>query len=405
LVTRSNKFQFDSSSVAWSKDGRTIAVAAISDKGQGVNWEVFLVDVENGQIRQLTTHKFRNTGGLAWLGDGSGLTMIGAEHTEINAQMWHVSIGDGSVRKVNSSLTNYGSPIGVSSDSSSMMAITSDSMTNLWIASTEAPVHARQITNSTFGGAFARVGIVWLADGRIVSTGHSNAGGNPLWITDADGKTIKQLTPNGSVDTNPSATADSQTVVFSSNRGGALDIWRIDLAGNDLRQLTFGGYSDQPSVSPDGKWVVYVSEIDGTRTIWRVPLAGGTAEKIAKGEASWVRVSPDGQFIACAYEIDGKTYLAMLSIDGGEPLKTFELASAANLRYSLRWTPDGRSITYRDWENGYWRQSIDGGAPQRIPGFPEEKLFSYDWSPDGKQIAFGRGDEIRDVILVRDLNR
>ncbi len=402
IATRLSKFQFDTSTVAWSRDGKTIAVAAIGDTGEGVNREVFLVGVNDGNIRQLTEQKFRGINGIAWLGDGTGLTMIAAKRTEVNAQMWHVSVSDGSVRRINASLTSYGWPVDVSADNGSMLAILSDSMTNLWIAPANAPEQAKQITTSAFGGALGRVGIVWLVDGRLVMSGHDKAGGNPLWIADSDGKNLKQLTPDGSIDTNPSATADGRTVVFGSNRSGALEIWRIDLASNDLKQLTFGGYNDQPSVSPDGKWVVYISEIDGTRTIWRVPLAGGNAQKLGSKEASSVRVSPDSQSFACAYEVGGKRKLAVLPIDGGEPVKSFDLAPGANLRYSIRWTPDGKSLTYRDWDNGYWRQSIDGGEPQRIAGFPEEKLFSYDWSPDGKQIVFGRGPEIRDVILVRN---
>ena len=35
----------------------------------------------------------------------------------------------------------------------------------------------------------------------------------------------------------------------------------------------------------------------------------------------------------------------------------------ANFRFGIRWWSDGKSITYRDWGAGIWRQSIDGGAP------------------------------------------
>jgi hypothetical protein len=60
------------------------------------------------------------------------------------------------------------------------------------------------------------------------------------------------------------------------------------------------------------------------------------------------------------------------------------------------------SPTISDWVNGIWRQPIDGGAPQRLAGLPEEKLFAYAWSPDGKQFAFTRGTETRDLVLMRN---
>lgn len=58
-----------------------------------------------------------------------------------------------------------------------------------------------------------------------------------------------------------------------------------------------------------------------------------------------------------------------------------------------------RSITYRDWLDGIWRQSLDGGAPEKLPGLPTEKIYGYNWQPDGKYLIFSRGEEIRDVVL------
>jgi Tol biopolymer transport system component len=65
--------------------------------------------------------------------------------------------------------------------------------------------------------------------------------------------------------------------------------------------------------------------------------------------------------------------------------------------------PDGKAVTYRDWVNGVWKQPLAGGKPERLAGLPEEKLYAYTWSPDGKRFAFVRGSEIRDVILLRNI--
>jgi hypothetical protein len=65
----------------------------------------------------------------------------------------------------------------------------------------------------------------------------------------------------------------------------------------------------------------------------------------------------------------------------------FDLPPGVTFRYGLRWTPDGTAVAYRDWVNGIWRQPVAGGEPERLPGLPEEKLFAYGWSPDGKQFC------------------
>ena len=96
--------------------------------------------------------------------------------------------------------------------------------------------------------------------------------------------------------------------------------------------------------------------------------------------------------------------LAVIAIAGGVLLKVFDLPAGVTFRYGTRWTPDGAAVAYRDWVNGIWSQPIDGGPPQRLPGLPEEKLFAYSWSPDGKQFAFTRGSEIRDVVVMHNFH-
>jgi hypothetical protein len=34
---------------------------------------------------------------------------------------------------------------------------------------------------------------------------------------------------------------------------------------------------------------------------------------------------------------------------------------------------------------------------------PDEKIYSYGWSRDGKTFAFTHGNEIRDVVLISTL--
>ena len=67
-----------------------------------------------------------------------------------------------------------------------------------------------------------------------------------------------------------------------------------------------------------------------------------------------------------------------------------------------RWTPDSTAVTYRDNNYGYWIQPIDGGEPHRLEGLPKEKFYNFAWSKDGKQFAFVRGQEIRDVVLFNN---
>jgi Tol biopolymer transport system component len=135
----------------------------------------------------------------------------------------------------------------------------------------------------------------------------------------------------------------------------------------------------------------------------RIPLDGGEPVRLTNNPASWPRVSPDGRWIACGYtDLNDPSHpkLAIISIAGGQPVNLFDVPDSANFQHSIRWTPDGKAVTYRDWENGIWKQDLNGTKPERLNGLPQEKLHAYGWSSDGKLFAFTRGLEMRDVVLI-----
>jgi hypothetical protein len=69
---------------------------------------------------------------------------------------------------------------------------------------------------------------------------------------------------------------------FSSDRiSGKPHIWRMDLNGDDPKQLTNGDGEHVPDCCIDGKWIVY-SSLGGKGTkLWRVDIQGGSPEPIA----------------------------------------------------------------------------------------------------------------------------
>jgi Tol biopolymer transport system component/DNA-binding winged helix-turn-helix (wHTH) protein len=411
LVTRSLDYRFLVGTPAWSPDGKTIAVGAVSEDNRAPAREVLLVTVADGQLKQLTSENYGQVRKVSWLNDRE-LLIIAVEHTLKDAQIWDVSLPGGEVRHINSDLSSYEAPLDLSADGGSLLAIQTQTLTNIWVAPAAKLDQAKKITFGTIGRREGLYGLEWTATGHLIYSA-SEDNSQTLWMMEADGSKQKQLTPAGYVDEHPTATADGRFIVFQSNRSGNYEVWRMNTDGSGLLQVTKGGDNEQPSVSPDGKWVVYVSTHLSTRlpsgerlgTLWRVALEGGAPLRISDGAAAWPRVSPDGQLIACEYSTltgSPQMKLALVPIAGGQPLKLFDLPPGVTFRYGLRWTPDGAAVAYRDWVNGIWRQPIEGGAPQRLPGLPEEKLFAYGWSPDGRQFAFTRGAEIRDVVLMRN---
>lgn len=389
--------------LAWAPDGKTIALGGARE-GDPKDVFIWLLSVDTGELKQLSTHPWKTIGRISWLKDGSGILTIAADPgPDEGSQIWMVANPSGEVRRVVNDLNTYDFVLDVAADSNTALTSTHRQINNIWVAPATDLRNPKQITFGSLSRGDGLLGVDWTPDHKIVYTS-GNPQGQSIWIMNADGSNAKALTPPGASDTIPSVTADGRFIVFSSNRGHAYEIWRANLDGSEPRQLTTGGKNIHPTVSADGRWVVYRSDNDLGR-LWRVTIDGGDAHRITENAAAWPWISPDSKWIACEYSCDdGKTRLAVISIDGGAPLKLFEVPPLANFRFAIRWTPDGKAITYRDWGQGLWRQPLEGGAPERVAGLPDEKIYSNSWSRDGKMFAFTRGVEMRDVILITNAN-
>lgn len=391
--------RFVKTSASWSPDGAAIAVAAFNaDKDTA--YDIFAVAAANGEVKRLTNRAWGYIRSLAWLSDNSGLIVVAQSEGSTHLQLWFVSYPDGEVRHLVSDLNLYGTISTFANDPRKLLTVQGQVQSNIWIAPSADPGQAKQVTFGSIGRQDGWYGIKWMPDGKIAYTveGSDNS---TIWTMSPDGTAQKQLIPSEGDNIYPSASADGRFIVFQSSRGGDYAVWRADRDGGDMLKLTEKGVAAQPDISPDGHWVVYVTSPQGAAELWRMTISGGEPVKLADG-ASWPRISPDSRSIACGYLSDGKTKVAIFSIDGGDPVHLYDLPRSANIRLGVHWTLDGKAVTYRDWVNGIWRQDLAGGPPERLKGLPEEKLYGYDLSPDGKYLAFTRGSETRDVVLISD---
>ena len=182
----------------------------------------------------------------------------------------------------------------------------------------------------------------------------------------------------------------------------------MDRDGSNPTQLTSGSGEDWASFSPDGRAVVYtmIGGVDRF-TLWQVSLAGGEPVRLTEKFAMQSAVSPDGKLIACGYRPDANApwKLGVLPIVGGQPTQTFDIPQSVALPVVVRWTPDGRALTYIDTRSGVsnlWLQPITGGPPRQLSNWTSEQVFSFGWSRDGKRVAVSRGSRKDDIALIRD---
>ncbi|MFN2531934.1 MAG: protein kinase [Pyrinomonadaceae bacterium] len=394
--------------LTWSPDGRLIAFGARNRDGDSFYNTVMAVPVEGGPEQPLTSHRWLDVGGALWLGDGSGLLVTGHEQLTDPLQIYFISYPSGEVSSVTNDTNSY-SALSITADSRTLVAEMADVTSNIWIAPDGDASWARQITT---GGKDGLGGLAWTPDGKIVYASASRdtpgaSGNRAIWIINSDGSNPRQLTVDDGVDTNPAVTPDGRRIVFASHRAGAWGIWRAEMDAGNSALLASGGTTTFPVCSPDGQWVFFRRlGSAGPPRIWRVPFAGGEAIELSDKHAYYPAVSPDGNWVAFFSPSETKIRLLVIPSTGGEPVKTFDVTPETDyLIFSeiVRWTADGHYLTYTKNQgdtSNIWGQPFAGGAPRRLTNFDAERIFSFAWSPDGKQLAVARGQYNRQIVLL-----
>lgn len=398
LISRPRSLEFNARTPAWSPDGKMIAVAAFA-KENAETQEILIVTVDDGSISRLTDLGWQLYRSLVWRNDANGLIAVGSERSlTVSSRLWHISYPTGEARPILSDLNAYGQLLDLSADDTSLLAVQAQHQSNVWIAPANDLAAAEQITFDSLGTTNGWYGVDWLPGRRLVYTSFVD-GNTGLWTMAADGSGPVQLT-SGANDFHISSSEVCGCVVFESDRGASKQIWSVNFDGSDLRQVTNSGKNVQPHISPDGQWITFASTRGDSHGLWMISTTRGEEILVLDKSVAFPRWSPDGRSIAFHSTRKGAVTIAVVPIDGAGPLREYPTPRLANLNLGVRWTPDGKAITYRDWANGIWRQDIAGGEPQRLAGLPEEKVYAYAWSLSGHEIAFTRGQEIRDVVLL-----
>jgi len=183
-----------------------------------------------------------------------------------------------------------------------------------------------------------------------------------LFLASADGRNERALLPADSLDYNPSFSMDGKWIVFTSERDGSADVFRVRPDGSGLERLTDDpAFDDQGALSPDGSMLAFVSTREGGfANIWLQALSSADrrARPIAKTNAGSFRPSwsPDGKWIAFTsdrdttrarwdggWELVQSTALYIVRADGSSLRRLTELGGYAG---SPRWSPDGRKIVF-----------------------------------------------------------
>ncbi|MEU1970558.1 hypothetical protein ABZ477_02785 [Microbacterium sp. NPDC019599] len=198
----------------------------------------------------------------------------------------------------------------------------------------------------------------------------------------------------------PAWSSDGERIAFYDNRDGDEEIFVMDADGRHVTQLTHNDVDDgDPTWSPDDRQIaftrfsiegpdIYVMNADGAGEVNLTNTSPAFEQ-----EPSW---SSTGK-IAFVRSVD----LWTMNPDGSEQLRLTDTPSLAD--YGPDWSPDGREIAFTSQEfgGGIFTIRPDGSGLRHLPNTAEGDRFPT-WGPLGAQIAFSSQTEAGEDIFRID---
>ncbi|MHB8078166.1 MAG: S41 family peptidase [Candidatus Krumholzibacteriia bacterium] len=231
-----------------------------------------------------------------------------------------------------------------------------------------------------------------------------------IWAHDLKSGQERQITQHDEYDVKwPSLGTDS--IVYEN--GGWL--WVLDLASEKSRRVTVSLHDDhllaRPSfrdvsdriesagLAPDAKRAVFVARGD----VFTVPAEKGDVRNLTQTPgirergAVW---SPDGRWIAYLSDRTGEYELYVRPGDGKGPERQVT-HGAAKWRFDPRWSPDSQRLAFSDSDFDLWLVEASDGALTKVDHAPVREIDDLAWSADGRWLAYAKVEpnQFRSIFL------
>jgi len=184
-----------------------------------------------------------------------------------------------------------------------------------------------------------------------------------------------------------------------TNRGGQEDLFVVEIATGEIRQLTNDVARDRGVFwSPDGKQIYFYSQRDEKRyEIWSINADGSNLTRVTHttGRSVWYpTISPDGRKLAC-YN-DEHTFLLNLTVPDAK-LEQLPATHQGSRPAFNAWSPDGTMlagelrgrpgvVVYSIADRTYRPVTTSGARPMI-------------WLPGGREILYGDAGKLRIVNI------
>ena len=126
----------------------------------------------------------------------------------------------------------------------------------------------------------------WSPDGSKIAFASSRRGDRQLFMMDANGDNVEQLTDLKDMGGRSTWSPDSTKIAFYRGAQGDRNIYIVDVSTKEVTRLTSGGDNLGPSWSPDGNWIAFTSFRDGNNEIYIVHPDGSGLRRLTDSPIS-----------------------------------------------------------------------------------------------------------------------
>lgn len=256
------------SNLSWSPDGRRLAV--IRAAASGGRPDIYVFSLDDRQFRRVTS--FSTSGGsyrlmcVDWSPDGLSLAFgysPSATFHQIDYRIWRVGVDGSGIRSLSSGRVD-GDGVWVTADELVFTKGTYDppNVPEVYRLRVGPPAHETAVTS---GDTLHKYHLSFSPHtDQIVFSGGTS--GRSLYLVSREGGPVERLTdvwaPEYLGDIHPAWTPEADAIVFASNRSGHYEIWSLDPASREIRQVTRGLQPGverfAPRPSPDGAWLAFL---------------------------------------------------------------------------------------------------------------------------------------------------
>ena len=252
-------------------------------------------------------------------------------------------------------------------------------------------------------------------------TDHPRSDRDPMWIentiyftSDRDGTLNLYGFDLGTRETTQLTTSDQWDVRWPGDDGrnqivyelnGELQLFTLDdgesrpivvMVPNDgvaMRpsRVSAAGQIEDVELSPKGERALFVARGD----IFTAPIENGPTRNLTRSSDAhekWARWSPDGRRIAFVSDRDGEDEIYVMSQDGvGTPEQLTDGGNA--MRYAPEWAPDGGRLAFSDKDGKLYVLEVASRTMTLVADEANGQVLDYTWSPRGGYLAFSLGEE------------